>query len=54
MHKPFFCDEEVFKRVIDIYLQNQNQFHLNIPVPGGFHTAKCLEHCTGKYIQGSG
>ena len=51
---PLFCDEGVFRIMIDIYLQKQDQFKSIIPMLGGFHTAKCFEHCIGKYIQGSG
>ena len=49
-----YCDEGVFRIVIDIYLQRQNQFQNFIPMLGSFRTAKCLEHCIGKYIHDTG
>ena len=49
---PIFCDEGVFRIVVDIYLQKPDQFKRLIPMLGGFHTAKCAEHCIGKYIGG--
>ena len=51
---PVFCDEGVFRIVADIYLQRPEQFKSLIPMLGGFHTAKCVEHCVGKYISDSG
>ena len=40
--------------VLDIYLQKKKEFCNIIPMLGGFHTAKCVKHCIGKCIQGSG
>ena len=51
---PLFCDEGVFRIVIDIYLNEPDQFSTLIPMLGGFHAAKCLQHCIGKFIKGSG
>ena len=51
---PLFCDEGVFRIVVDIFLQNQDQFRNLIAILGGFHTAKCLQHSIRKYIRGSG
>ena len=51
---PVYCDEGVFRIVIDIYLQRRNQFQNLIPMLGSFHTAKCLGHYIGKYIDDSG
>ena len=51
---PVYCDEGVFRILIDIHLQRQNQFKVLIPMPGSFHTAKCLEHCIRKYIEETG
>ena len=51
---PVFCDEGVFRILVDIYLQRKDEFHMLIPMLGAFHTAKCVEHCIGKYIQGCG
>ena len=48
-----FCDEVVFRIVLDICLQKGNEFRDIIPMLGRFHTAKCIELCIGKYIQGS-
>ena len=47
-------DEGVLRILIDIYLQRQNQFKVLVPMLGSFHTAKCLEHCIGKYIEDTG
>ena len=51
---PVFCEEGVFRIVVDIYLQRPEQFKQLIPMLGGFHTAKCVEHCIRKYIGGGG
>ena len=51
---PVYCDKGVFRIVIDIYLQRENQFKNLIPMLRSFHTAKCLEHCIGKYIDDTG
>ena len=59
---PIFCDEDVYYIVIYIfiyifiyiYLKFRNEFKMLVPYSGGFHMAKCLQRCTGKYIQGSG
>ena len=51
---PLFCDEGVFRIVVDIFLQKQDQFRNLIPMLGGFHTAKMSAHSIGKYIRGSG
>ena len=45
---PVYCDEGVFRIVIDIYLQRRNQSQNLIPILGSFYTAKCLEHCIGE------
>ena len=50
---PLFCDEGVFRIVVNIVLQKQYQFRSLIPILGGFHTAKYLQHSIGKYIRGS-
>ena len=47
-------DESVLRILIDNYLQRQNQFKVLVPMLGSFHTAKCLEHCIGKYIEDTG
>ena len=51
---PLFCDKGLFRIVLDIFLQKQDQFRNLIQMLGGFHTAKWLQHSTGKYIRGSG
>ena len=51
---PIFCDEGVYRIVVDIYLKCPNEFKMLVPCLGGFHMAKCVQHCTGKYIRGSG
>ena len=50
---PIFYDEGAFRIVLDIYLEKENEFSNIILILAGFHTAKCVEHCIGKYIQGS-
>ena len=45
---PIFCDEGVFRIIVDTYLQ------ILIPMLRGFHAVKCVEYCIGKYIQESG
>ena len=50
---PLFYDEGAFRIVLDIYLEKENEFRNIILMIGGFHTTKCVEHCIGKYIQGS-
>ena len=50
---PLFCDEGVFSVVLDTYLQKKDKFCNIISKLGDFHTAKYVEHCIGKYIQGS-
>ena len=42
-----------FRIVLDIYLQTKDKFCNIIPMLGCFHIAKYVEHCIGKYIQGS-
>ena len=51
---PLFCDEGVFRIVVDIFLQKQDQFRNLIPMLGGFYTAECLHDSIEKYIRGSG
>ena len=48
-----FCDEGVFRIVLDIYLQKKDEYCNIILMLGGFHIAKFVEHCIGKYIQES-
>ena len=51
---PIFCDEGVYRIVVDIYLKCLNEFRMLVSCLGGFHMTKCVQHCIGKYIRGSG
>ena len=51
---PIFCDEGVYRIVVDVYLKCLNEFKILVPCLGGFHMAKCVQHCIGKNIRGSG
>ena len=51
---PVFCDEGVYRLVVEIHLKCPEKFKPLVPCLGGFHMAKCLQHCTGKYIKGTG
>ena len=51
---PVFCDERVFRIMIDIYLKCPGKFKKLFPMLGVFHMTKCVQHCIGKYIKGSG
>ena len=51
---PVFCDEGVFRIVLNIYLKKQDEFSNLIPMLGGFHMVKCVLHCIGKFMKGSG
>ena len=50
---PIFCDEGVYRIIVDIYLKCVNKFKMLVPCLGGFHMAKCVQHCIGKYIRGN-
>ena len=47
---PLFCDEGVFRIVVDIYIKHPDEFSHLLPMLGAFHMAKVA----GKYIKGSG
>ena len=51
---PIFCGEGVYRIVVDIYLKCPNEFKMLVPCLRGFHMAKGVQHCIGKYIRGSG
>ena len=51
---PVFCDEGVYRLVVEIYLKCPEKFKSLVTCLGGFHMAKCLQHCIGKYIKGTG
>ena len=50
---PLFCNEGVFRMLVDIFLQKQDQFQNLIQTLGDFCTAKCLKHGIGLYIRRS-
>ena len=49
-----FCDEGVFRIVLDIFPNNLDGFKNLLPTLRGFHTAKAVLHAIGKYVNGSG
>ena len=51
---PIFCVEVVYNSVVEIYLKCPNEFKMLVPCLRGFHMVKCVQHCIGKYIRGSG
>ena len=51
---PIFCEKEVFRILVAIYLQSKDKLRILIQILCGFHAAKCAQHYTEKYIQGSG
>ena len=40
--------------MLNIFLKKQSEFKCLIPMLGGFHMAKCVLHCIGKYLNGCG
>ena len=51
---PIFRDEGVYRKVVNIYIKCPEKFKTLVPCLGGFHMRKCLEHCIGKNIKGTG
>ena len=53
---PLFCDEvfRVFRSVIHIYLNHNEEFRNLSPILGAFHMAKIAQQSARKYIRGSG
>ena len=51
--KRKFCNEGVFRLVLNIYLKHPQEFK-NLVMLGGFHTAKCVQKWIGQYIKGTG
>ena len=51
---PIFCDELVFRLVHNICLKRPEEFKDLVPNLGGFHTAKCVQRCIGKYMKEAG
>ena len=49
-----FCNEGVFRIVLNIYLKNQDEFFNLISKLGGLHMTKCVLYCIDKFIKGSG
>ena len=48
-----FCNEGVFRIVLNIYLKKQDKFSNLIPMLGVFHMAKCVLRCIDKFIKGA-
>ena len=51
---PLFCDQGVFRTVIHIYLNHNEEFQNLLPMLGAFHMPKIAQHSTGKYVKDSG
>ena len=51
---PVFCDEGVFRIVLDIYLDHPIEFRDLLPMLGSFHMTKIALGATGKYVLGCG
>ena len=43
----------VFRIVLDIFLNNLDEFKDPLPMLGGFHMAKAVLHAIGKCVKGS-
>ena len=51
---PIFSDEGVFHIVIDVLMNEPDNFKDLFPMLGTFHMAQVLLRCAGRYITGSG
>lgn len=51
---PIFSDEGVFHIVVDVLMNEPDNFKDLFPMLGTFHMAKILLRCAGRYIAGSG
>ena len=51
---PVFCDEGVFRIVLDIFMNNLDEFNDLLPMLRGFYMVKAVLHAIRKYIKGSG
>ena len=51
---PVFCDEGVYCIVTENFLKQPEHFRNLVPLMGGFHMAKAVMHCVGKYFRGNG
>ena len=49
-----FCDEGVFKIILNIYTKKQDSFSNLITMLGRFHMTKCVLYCIEKVVKGSG
>ena len=48
---PIFWDEGMFRLVLNFYLKYPKEFMNLVPMLVGFHTARCVQRRTGKYIK---
>ena len=51
---PVMCNEDVYRLVANIVLQRPEELKNIIPMLEGFHMAKPLLHCIGKYLKHTG
>lgn len=51
---PAFCDEGIFRIVLDIFLDNLDEFKDLLPILRGFHLTKTVLHAIGRYVKQSG
>ena len=51
---PVFADEGGFRIMLDIYLKCPEKFSDLVPMLKGFHIAKCVHRCIGKYTKDTG
>ena len=51
---PIFCDEVVYRIVVNILIKCPEKFKALVSCLGGLHMGNCLEHCIRKYIKGTG
>ena len=49
-----FCDEGIFRIVLDIFLNNLDEFKDLLPILRGFHLTKTVLHAIGRYVKESG
>ena len=51
--RPIFCEKEVFRIPVAIYLQSKDELRILIQILCEFHAAKCAEHCIWKWGKSS-
>ena len=51
---PVFWDEGTFRIVLDIFMNNLDEFKDLLPILRGFYMAKTVLHAIKKYVKGSG